>query len=222
MTDLLRFIDTAMSSSNDLEATLSAVCGSGRLREHLLASVKERASLTDTLCYRHPNGFIKMKLLTPGADAWSLRVHVWDRPVPSSDVHNHRWDFASCVVSGRLIETQFDLEREGGDTPVFRLSKDAAGSYHYTKDGVGHLREGRVTQREVGQAYTLDHRVLHRADPDGGHLVITVVLQGPDLTRTTTVVPAEVPEWTESRAITRLGGDEIADLMELVAERLVL
>ncbi|WP_328875290.1 hypothetical protein OHT76_37365 [Streptomyces sp. NBC_00287] len=49
MTDLLAFIETAVSGSDDLEPTLAAVCGSERLREHLLASAKERASLSDTL-----------------------------------------------------------------------------------------------------------------------------------------------------------------------------
>ncbi len=222
MTDLLAFIDTAVSGSDDLEPTLSAVCGSGRLREHLLASAKERASLSDTLCYRHPNGFYKMKLLSPGEDSWSLRVHVWDRPVPPSDAHNHRWDFASFVASGTLLETQFDLDRDGSDTPVFRLSKDTAGTYHYTPDGTARVRATRTVRREAGQTYTLDHRVLHRADPDGRHPVVTVVLQGRDLTGTTTVVPAEHrTQRAATTAVTRLGGDDIADLMELVAERLV-
>ncbi|WP_157901081.1 hypothetical protein [Streptomyces davaonensis] len=222
MADLLAFIDAEVSGSNDLEPTLSAVCDSGRLREHLLISAKERASLADTLCYRHPNGFYKMKLMSPGADSWSLRVHVWDRPVPPSDAHNHRWNFASFVASGTLLETRFDLERDQGDTPVHRLSKDASGTYHYAPDGVGRVRVTRTIRREAGQAYMLDHRVLHRADPDGRHPVVTVVLQGRDLTGTTTVIPAEHrTQRAATTAVTRLGGDDIADLMELVAERLV-
>ncbi|MDH6493756.1 hypothetical protein M2157_009843 [Streptomyces sp. SAI-127] len=220
MTELLTFIDSAVSGPEDLLPTLSAVCDSGRLREYLVAAAKERASLSDTLCYRHPNGFYKMKLLSPSVDSWALRVHVWDRPVPPSDVHNHRWDFASHVVSGVLLENQFALDRESGDTPVHRLSKDTAGAYHHTPDGTGRLRPTRTVRHETGQSYTLDHRAMHRADPESGHPVVTVVLQGHDVARTTTVVPAERKERTGATACSRLGPDKIADLMELVAERL--
>ncbi|WP_369244479.1 hypothetical protein [Streptomyces sp. R41] len=220
MTELFAFIDDAMSSSHDPEKIIVTVCEDGWLREHLTAATKDRAHLSDTLCYRHPNGFYKMKLLSPGADSWALRVHIWDGPVAQSDVHDHRWDFSSYILSGQLLETQFALDRDAGTTPVFELAKGASsGEYRYMPDGVGRLSETSRTRRTPGESYTLDHRVLHRADPAGGYPVITAVLQGRDVRRTTTVVPAA--ERTESTTVTRLGSEDVMDLMEWVAERLV-
>ncbi|MFF1766655.1 hypothetical protein [Streptomyces sp. NPDC058249] len=219
MTELFAFIRDAMSRSHDPGKIIVAVCENGWLRDHLMTAAKDRALLSDTLCYRHPNGFYKMKLLSPGVDSWALRVHVWDRPVAQSDVHDHRWDFASYIVSGELLEAQFALDRDAGSTPVFELAKNTSGQYRYTPDGVGRIRETSRTRRAAGESYTLDHRVLHRADPSAGYPVITAVLQGRDLTRTTTVVPAA--ERAESTTVTRLGTDDIARLFEWVAERLV-
>ncbi|MFF4346041.1 hypothetical protein [Streptomyces sp. NPDC001530] len=220
MTELFAFIDDAMSSSHDPEKIIVAVCEDGWLREHLMAAAKDRALLSDTLCYRHPNGFYKMKLLSAGADSWALRIHVWDGPVAQSDVHDHRWDFSSYIVSGELLESQFSLDRDAGSTPVFALAKRASsGEYRYTPDGVGRLSETSRTRRAAGESYTLDHRVLHRADPADGYPVVTAVLQGRDLRRSTTVVPAV--ERAESTTVVRLGSRDVADLMEWVAERLV-
>ncbi|MFE9879080.1 hypothetical protein [Streptomyces sp. NPDC005784] len=219
MTELFAFIDDAMSRSQDPEKIIVTVCENGWLREHLMAALKDRTLLSGTLCYRHPNGFYKIKLLSPGADSWALRLHLWDGPVAQSDVHDHRWDFSSYIVWGGLLESQFVLERGAGSTPVFELAqRPSSGEYRYTPDGVGRLRETARTRRVAGESYTLDHRVLHRADPDGTYPVVTAVLQGRDLRTSTVVVPAA--ERDTSAAVGLLDSDGVANLMERVAERL--
>ncbi|MFE4696304.1 hypothetical protein ACFRIC_04360 [Streptomyces sp. NPDC056738] len=219
MTELFAFIGDAMARSQDPEKIIVTVCENGWLREHLMAAVKDRALLTDALCYRHPNGFYKIKLLSPGADSWALRLHLWDGPVMQSDVHDHRWDFSSYIVWGALLESRFELERGVGATPVFELAqRPLSGEYRYTPGGLGRLRETSRIRRVAGDSYTLDHRVLHRADPDGAYPVVTAVLQGRDLRTSTTVVPVAARD--TSSAVGLLDPDGVAQLMERVAERL--
>lgn len=217
MTELLPFVDSAMARSSDMGQTLATVCTDGQLRDHLLTASKDLKLLSNVLCYRHPNGFYKMKLISPGVHAWALRIHIWDAPTPISDVHNHRWNFASFVISGRLRESQFTMTRDQGQIPVFQLTKSMDGRYTYSPDGRCNIREVRQNIRGEGESYSLDHKVLHSADPESGYPVITAVLQGRDVSRATTVIPNELQPG--QKTVKKLNKDEISHLMELATER---
>src|SRR5688572_21463814 len=55
--------------------------------------------------YVHANGFDKLVLLGSCAPIYKLRLHIWwpGRSEPELDnVHNHRWDFSSSVVTGTV------------------------------------------------------------------------------------------------------------------------
>ncbi|UWE10019.1 hypothetical protein [Actinacidiphila bryophytorum] len=216
MEQLFSFIESGISRGGEAEEILSEVCTDGTLRDCLISVSKEPES-HGMLCYRHPNGFYKMKVLSPGTHAWALRIHLWDAPVPPSDVHDHRWNFASFVVSGQLQESQFSIVRGTGSDQAFTLTRSMDG-YHYMPDGMCQLAEVGRRTHTPGQAYTLDHRVLHRADPVSGYPVITAVLQGRDVKDTTTVVPGTV--WSSDLAVRPLDWETVARLMETTAERL--
>lgn len=218
MSELLQFIDSRTSEGMDMQEIVSTLCADGQLRECLLIASKDLASLSRVLCYRHPNGFYKLKLLSPGTHAWALRLHVWDTPAPASDVHNHRWDFASYVISGRLRESRFTLVHGTGSAQVFTLSRSADGGYRRAPEGVCELNETSHYVHTRGQSYALGHRVLHRAEPDGDFPVITAVLQGADLADATTVVPGSAKE--DDLAVRQLDPEATARLMEMAAERL--
>lgn len=216
MEQLSSSIESGISQGDEAEEILAEVCTDGTLRDYLVAVSKDPGS-HGMLCYRHPNGFYKMKLLSPGTHAWALRVHLWDAPVLPSDVHDHRWNFASFIVSGQLQESQFTILRGTGRKQTFTLTRSEDG-YHYAPEGVCELTEVRRHTHTAGQVYTLDHRVLHRADPVGDYPVITAVLQGRDIKGTTTVVPGTA--WSSDLTVRPLDWGTVAQLMETTAERL--
>jgi hypothetical protein len=57
----------------------------------------------------HPNGFIKVFL---GNDELGRRLylHIWQDVAGDANIHNHRWHFASTVLSGQLMNSTFELE----------------------------------------------------------------------------------------------------------------
>src|ERR1700685_995134 len=72
----------------------------GHLLEHLHNLVHGHANVVDETphAYRHPNGFTKIRLVAAPSSRWTVRLHVWDELSRDSDVHSHRWNFASHIL----------------------------------------------------------------------------------------------------------------------------
>jgi hypothetical protein len=67
-----------------------------------------------TNAFAHPNGFAKIALGVCLRSSVRLFLHVWTDDFSDSDIHNHRWHFASTVIHGRLTNRQFTVRSADG------------------------------------------------------------------------------------------------------------
>jgi hypothetical protein len=153
--------------------------------------------------YRHDNGFTKVVL--GHRKTARVRFHVWSTTQTSeSNVHNHRWDFASMVLAGSLRMEYYELV-EGDVDPsdldtveleAFRYLPQRAQS-HYDLRPVGPVLAARTSTAigEAGYRYQLEHHRLHRVTAPVTPAV-TCFLSAPARTDHTTVLrhPTAPPE----------------------------
>jgi hypothetical protein len=144
--------------------------------------------------YVHANGFDKIPLITSSHPEYKLVLHIWQgrekqQDVPIEDIHNHRWDFTSLILTGGLIWEQY--EHSSSDSLLYA-------EYQYASPGNGFeysLRPIGQTSLEcsfrawlpAGTAYALSHRVLHRVRPAPSCMTATIILQGRTVQEITTV-----------------------------------
>ncbi|WP_405643910.1 hypothetical protein [Streptomyces uncialis] len=155
-----------------LRGALSDTYGSGLLRPAAPEAVA------------HPNGFVKLPLAVAADDGSRLFLHVWLTGVGDPHVHNHRWDFASSVLSGTLHNTLVETaamppgaDEEGAGLLAVR-HRPCTGGFRFATTGAQRVR---VTREETvvmgrGTSYRQAARILHRvrAEPD----TMTLVARG--------------------------------------------
>ncbi|HMP94991.1 MAG TPA: hypothetical protein PKD90_19075, partial [Phnomibacter sp.] len=131
--------------------------------------------------YYHRNGFDKLVLLQ--GQTYKLRLHHF-RPnggeLPSENIHDHRWPFASAVISGRLHMNLFETHPTLGQ-PVQE--------YQYTSNrtdetlravpvGANRLRTCDYLVYEAGTQYFMPTTALHQIVYVPGQQALTLVLTG--------------------------------------------
>ncbi|MEJ2852824.1 MULTISPECIES: hypothetical protein [unclassified Saccharothrix] len=152
--------------------------------------------------YRHDNGFTKVVLGT--RDNARIRFHVWATARTSeSNVHNHRWDFASMVLAGALDMEYYevlDRDTDPGSLDVveleaFRYVPRGGGPYDLRPLGPVLAARTSATTGEAGYRYHLRHHRLHRVTAPVTPAV-TCFLSAPAATDHTTVLrhPTAPPE----------------------------
>jgi hypothetical protein len=128
--------------------------------------------------YRHVNGFTKIVLWEASDTGAKLRVHVWSPHSPSSDVHDHYWDFSSLVLQGAVESTTFE-EGEGDQAFArFDLRPSTLGSFSLTSSGTVDLRLVQAATFPVMGVYSLSRDVLHMSTSDPSLGASTFVVQG--------------------------------------------
>lgn len=82
------------------------------LLESFLKGTAERLFVYQSrgVAYEHPNGFKKIPLGIHRPTRSRLFLHIWDDHYADSDIHNHRWNFSSLVLSGQLLNTVYSIE----------------------------------------------------------------------------------------------------------------
>jgi hypothetical protein len=150
--------------------------GGSSLRPALLEMLDDATALTRVAArsYRHANGFVKVVLHE--SEALKLRLHIAEGTA-EENVHDHRWDFASTVLSGRLEHDIFtDVPANCGEHfhewQYLRTESSAESRY---------LGDAWVSQSlwqtvAAGQSYALRGVHLHRirwAEPGTSTLVAT-------------------------------------------------
>ena len=146
-------------------------------------------SLCASRSYRHVNGFDKIVLEEDGSGR-KLTWHRWDNTDPQkhSDYHNHRWNFASFVISGSV--SLLDLQEEtDGQIEVEKLVYESPGeseSFLLRSAGVTSLKQ--IGERTVhsGDYYFQPYRVVHQARPESPG-PSTVILQDAPATLSTDI-----------------------------------
>ncbi|MER6911347.1 hypothetical protein ABT354_06715 [Streptomyces sp. NPDC000594] len=146
----------------------------------------------------HPNGFVKLPLARVAQDARRLFLHIWQDGAEDAHIHNHRWDFASTLLSGGLANTLVETAPTEPERPT------AYRAVHHRPHGDGfrldatdapwvRVTGSRTTTLTAGDRYRMPARTLHRAAAPHG--TITLVARGTPLHRTSRVlIRGEAPD----------------------------
>jgi hypothetical protein len=163
----------------------------GHLAEHLHDLLKGRIATSNydlPIAYRHPNGFIKIRLASLRDLGWAVRLHMWAERSSDYDIHSHRWDFASRVLSGILMEDTYQLTASRGLYRRYRCSPSIEGRYALDLQGECDVELASRNRYHQGISYTRDAEVLHQSYTDSTSRAMTLFIQGPEREASTTVI----------------------------------
>lgn len=166
-----------------LRQDMHAAYGQATHELHAIAADDDAVGIIAARTYMHSNGFLKMPLVQPG-DPWAptstwaglnLRLHVWrgtGSPPNLGDPHTHRWDFISCILTGRFTEQRWAMEpAEGGDWYQY-VHHSAHGTNLTNREGDGQRYAGTlraVMLRDPGEVYSAVGTDVHTFGPDTPH-----------------------------------------------------
>lgn len=188
LTDVLK--KYAERGSDGLRPAVDEIAQHGYLLEHLHGLVKNHDNLTiePPRAYRHPNGFTKIRLATLGLDRWALRLHLWEKLSRDRDIHCHRWNFASRVLRGSIIEKTYALSPEAGPWHAYSCTPSAQGSYLLSFQRACRIETAGRDRYQPGDSYQRDAETLHTARAGQDAPALTLFLQGTTRAATSRVV----------------------------------
>jgi hypothetical protein len=191
---------------------------------HLRAVLGDVERLTDLAKSSefHPNGFAKIVLLPRASPR--MRLHIWHPDMrgggSASNVHGHRWPFASWIITGQLRETTYIEVRRGEPFDVY-CYMGAGRNAPYLKLGSRLLAPSETTRRVRGDIYAREPHEQHVAEPVGEGLVASLVLHGPPVEWTPIHVASGSSEPGRSEPITphqlRALLTDVIDILQPVA-----
>lgn len=130
----------------------------------------------------HPLGFHCFPVYR--SDDFGLCVHGWlpgarrETP-PTSDMHMHKFDMISRVLSGTVFNREFELVEEGAQRyRIFEIRKDGGENVDvFTDTGIDTAIEDRdVVKVSALQQYEIKQNVYHSADETVQNQVFSVTL----------------------------------------------
>ncbi|MDH2387427.1 hypothetical protein QCN29_01220 [Streptomyces sp. HNM0663] len=153
---------------------------------HNLRAAPERLSSAAERSYLHANGFTKIVLLA--GESYKLRLHLWwPDATPGGrhveDIHDHRWDFASCLLAGsyRYQEFHAGSVASGASAETYHAytyrSPGGGSSFPLTSLGRRRLRCVFDATLTAGTSYVLRAEVPHRVISDPGRFTASLMLQ---------------------------------------------
>lgn len=174
------------------------------LRDLLGAIVHDpgRAEAVAARSYWHANDFAKLVLHDNDDPPFHLRLHVWPgegehptapRSVGYSNIHSHRWEFASVILAGALHAELFEevdvLEPKSFacDKFEYRSAEEPAAAAALESAGQCALRSTGATSYAVGDIHCCDVETVHSAEPVDRALTATIFVQGPTRTHSALV-----------------------------------
>lgn len=116
--------------------------------------------------YAHPNGFAKIQICQNSMNGSRLTLHVWSSQYVDGDIHNHRWDFSSRVLSGTVVNTLYcGLASPTGDLMVVTYRPFNGGlSYELRATGARlDAWECDILVVGPGEFYSMRRSEFHRA-----------------------------------------------------------
>jgi hypothetical protein len=169
---VLRFDHESMCK--ELTSELRQIEGS----PHRLEEIRIRS-------YYHTNGFFKLVL--EDAPCYKLRLHIWPRASGSRSyseqrIHNHRWNYASFVLSGQISIHHYLEGQEGEEMDhYFAFPRQIGEYYELSHQGTKILKHIISVFLPRGSCYILDSSIAHSVITDDRVLTSTLMLQGPPL-----------------------------------------
>jgi hypothetical protein len=158
--------------------------GVARLLDALIADVRQHpraAQARAALSYRHALGFEKIVLLA-GKPDFMLRAHIWrpgiDQREVSEHIHNHRFSFASRVLTGNLAMDIYTPHSTGEQMEWYqeRVAEGDA-SWDLTHWGRRAIRQLSSMDLAAGSSYHLMADALHRIRPANDTVSATLCLE---------------------------------------------
>jgi hypothetical protein len=184
--ELAEFFERAMRSASlvgALEQLRADRPSFGRDLVRWLGSDDAAAAQVARRSHAHPNGFIRIILAEAPARQPALRLHLWpasdDPDDTTSDIHNHRWPYASWVVGGEFLHRTYHVVETDGEPRLhFRWFTRCDGDPPTRVDGVERaVRLRSMAQLQAGEIYESPADTLHQL-----HVVrpgATLIFQGP-------------------------------------------
>jgi hypothetical protein len=189
LTEVLR--KYAEQGSQALLPAADEIVQHGHLSEYLHDLLDSGAATTSNslpVAYRHPNGFIKLRLASLAEFGWALRLHIWAEGSSDYDIHSHRWDFASRVLSGSLTEDIYRLIANDGNYARYECSPSVEGCYTLNFQGECDVELVSQTEYRQGASYERDSETLHLAYTSPTSGAVTLFIQGAERRRSTNVI----------------------------------
>lgn len=184
--------------------------------ERLLAT---NASVVNCVeAHRHPNGFTKIRLAS-WRNGLSLSLHLWPGNMEPGDIHSHRWNFASSVMGGTLINTCY-LPQQGSDWVAYRCTPDVVKRrYDFRALALVDLTVADKISHARDVIYEQPLHLLHTAMAGNMSSATTLMLQGPSEAKSSTVLLyPNTP--TQPAKVQQLPAAEILSALEVLEDRL--
>ncbi|RFP64357.1 hypothetical protein D0N36_14300 [Hymenobacter lapidiphilus] len=199
VTELLATTGQGRGSCPVLASIIGELCQPDTLRlllAQLLASEPALTGVQDRSYYHH-NGFRKLVLLQNAA--FKLRLHLWEANSERhhENIHDHRWNFASCLLAGRFQTVVWEEDPTGPETRLDCTYTPAQGNGHYgvRENGQVRLRQRATHQLQAGDLYYMPASTLHQVtDPGQGETITLMLTATPVLDHCKLYAEHSIPE----------------------------
>lgn len=170
------------------------------------------------VAYRHPNGFTKVRLTALSDHGWAIRLHVWAEQSADNNIHSHRWNFASKILAGDLIEETYEITAESGDYAKYYCAPSVKGRYSLEFQHNCGVRRVRRDVYRQGASYIRDAKALHVASTDPTSRAVTLFVQGSEQASFTTVIRRPGIDTSSNVIAPRCSPTELTELLKEVAD----
>jgi hypothetical protein len=174
-----------MSNSNKVLVRINRVFSEPPILNFLIQLLRSNPYFFEKVkkeSYYHENGFHKIVLLS--GSYFKLRLHQFGacEKVPMENIHDHRWPFASSILTGRLEMDLFQTGKSAAESEkLFHFiynSDKQTGSYSTTLQGQINMAKKETRCYEQGDTYLMLPHELHRIKNKPGEESITLILTG--------------------------------------------
>lgn len=208
----------AEQGSSALRPAVDEIVQHGYLAEYLHDLLQGPESTDQSLvAYRHPNGFTKIRLAALRDYGWAIRLHVWAKQSADEDIHSHRWNFASRILAGSLVEETYEITTESGEYAKYYCPPSVEGRYSLEFQHECSVRQVRRDVYQQDASYVRDAQTLHMALADSTSPAVTLFVQGCEQATLTTVIRGPRSDASSHVTAPRCSGIELMELIKEVA-----
>lgn len=126
----------------------------------------------------HDNGFMKLTLFDTADRSFRIRLHIWNTDVKEFNIHDHRYDFCSLIISGAIENQRWHLSDLGTSVKLFQYNpRNKNDEYQLERKGQAFLEPQAPEILRAGDWYRMDSNELHTAKAITSGPVITMCLQ---------------------------------------------
>jgi hypothetical protein len=214
--NVTHLIDQSPDSLAGCETAFSDLF-SRELLTNLLGDILDNELLLTDIAknsYVHGNGFDKVVLFTGPGNSYKVRLHIWWPGLNSEEnIHDHRWDFCSTIISGGILFEKYMVSKDGFPVREF-VYKDRGSDYELVPIGLTRLEKvfsGYLSQKSH---YFLSHIVPHRIYPFKDVISSTVILQNKAVRDWTRLFTNRVVDYSQTISTVGFKIDDLSDRLE--------